>query len=70
MFRKYERCTIDKWIDVAPMSTPTTRLLLVSGPHILTEWSRVISNGNTYCVSHKAQRLLQSPTVYYKVLMA
>jgi hypothetical protein len=70
MFQKCEYCTSDKWIDVAPMSAPTTRLLIVSGPHMLTAWSRVISKGYNNSVSHKAQRMLQNPTVYYKILMA
>jgi len=51
------------------MSIPTTRLLPVSGPQMLTAWSRLISNGYNYSVIHKAQRLLQNPEVYYKVLM-
>jgi len=52
------------------MSTRTTRLLLVSGPHMLTAWSGVVHKGYDYSVSDEAQRLVQNPTVYYKVLMA
>ena len=70
MLQKSEHCTSDKWIDMAPIPTPTTRLLLVSGPHLLTAWSRGISKSYDYSVSHKVQRMLQNTTVYYKVLMA
>ena len=52
MFQKCEPCTIDKWIDLAPMSPPTTTLLPISVPHMLTAWSRVISNGYNYSVIH------------------
>jgi hypothetical protein len=68
-FQKCEHCTSDKWTDMAPMSTHTTRLLLVSVPHMLIAWSRVIYKGYNYSVSHKIQLLLQNPTVYYKFIM-